>query len=67
MSSADQELLSAFDGQDVESVRAALEGGANADWGCVVARAIRVTGGQDVATGLRGLSQSTRRAIVITF
>ena len=33
MSSADQELLSAFDGHDVESVRAALEGGANADWG----------------------------------
>jgi Ankyrin repeat len=29
MSSADQELLSAFDGHDVESVRAALEGGAN--------------------------------------
>jgi ankyrin repeat protein len=30
MSSADQELLSAFDGHDVEGVRAALEAGANA-------------------------------------
>ena len=29
MSSVDQELLSAFDGHDVESVRAALERGAN--------------------------------------
>jgi ankyrin repeat protein len=30
MSSADQELLSAFDGHDVECVRSALDGGANA-------------------------------------
>ena len=29
MSTADQELLSAFDGHDVEGVRAALEAGAN--------------------------------------